>query len=64
MEAFHEGQNIWVEQPDGSLRAGIFVSDAETEGWFGGPPAAYVVFPDTQSGEKISILAITPREDA
>jgi hypothetical protein len=49
MEGFHEGQKVWVEQPDGSQRPGIFVSDAETPGCLGGPPAAYVVYPDTRS---------------
>jgi hypothetical protein len=29
MEGFHEGQKVWVEQPDGSARAGVFVTDAE-----------------------------------
>jgi hypothetical protein len=63
MEGFHEGQKVWVAQSDGSPRAGIFVSDAETPGWFGGPPAAYVVYPDTRSGEEVSLLQITPREE-
>jgi hypothetical protein len=49
MEGFHEGQKVWVAQSDGSQRSGIFVSDAELPGWFGGPPAAYVVYPDTRS---------------
>jgi len=63
MDAFHEGQKGWVSQPDGSQRSGIFVSDAEIPGWFGGPPAVYVVYPDTRSGEEVSILQVTPREE-
>ena len=63
MEGFHEGQKVWVVQPEGEPRAGIFVSDAEIPGWFGGPPAAYVVYPDTRSGEEVSLLRVTPREE-
>ena len=63
MEGFHEGQKVWVAQSDGSQRSGIFVSDAEIPGWFGGPPATYVVYPDTRSGEEVSLLQITPREE-
>jgi hypothetical protein len=63
MEGFPEGQKVWVAHADGSQRAGIFVSDAEIPGWFGGAPAAYVVYPDTRSGEEVSMLQITARED-
>ena len=63
MDGFHEGQKVWVAHADGSQRAGIFVSDAELPGWFGGAPAAYVVYPDTRSGEQVSLLQITPREE-
>ncbi len=61
MEPLHEGQKIWVEQPDGSQRAGIFVGEAE-ETWFGGSPGAYVVYPDTRSGEEVAIMRIVPRD--
>jgi hypothetical protein len=63
MEGFHEGQKVWVEQPDGSQRPGVFVTDAEIPGLMGGPPAAYVVYPDTRSGEEVSLLRVTPREE-
>jgi len=63
MEGFHEGQKVWVEQPGGSQRPGVFVTDAEISGLLGGPPAAYVVYPDTRSGEEVSLLQITPREE-
>jgi len=63
MEGFHEGQKVWVSQADGSQRPGVFVGDAEIPGSFGGPPAAYVVYPDTRSGEEVSLLQITPREE-
>jgi hypothetical protein len=61
MEALHEGQPIWVEQADGSQRAGIFVGEAEAT-WFGGAPGAYVVYPDTRSGEEVPIMRIVARE--
>jgi hypothetical protein len=62
MDTFREGQRIWVEQSDGSQRAGIFVGEAEAS-WFGGGPGAYVVYPDTRSGEEVAILRIVPRDD-
>ena len=39
MDTFHEGQKVWVEQPDGSQRPAIFVGEAEAS-WFGGSPGA------------------------
>lgn len=62
MDALHEGQKIWIEQADGSQRAGIFVGQAEAT-WFGGTPCAYVVYPDTQSGEEVAIMRIVPRDE-
>jgi hypothetical protein len=62
MDGFHEGQRIWVEQADGSQRAGIFVGEAE-QSWFGGGPGAYVVYPDSRSGEEVDLMRIVPREN-
>jgi hypothetical protein len=62
MSSLHEGQRIWVEQPDGSRRPGIFVGEAE-DTWFGGAPGAYVVYPDTRSGEEVAISRIIAREE-
>ena len=61
METLREGHPIWVEQPDGSQRAAIFVGEAEAS-WFGGGPGAYVVYPDTRSGEEVAMMRIVPRE--
>ena len=61
MDTFHEGQKVWVEQPDGSQRPAVFVGDAEAS-WFGGAPGAYVVYPDTRSGEEVAIARIVLRE--
>ena len=63
MGGFHEGQQIWIEQPDGSQRPGIFVGDAQTASWFGGQSGAYVAYPDTHSGEEVALMRITPREE-
>ena len=63
MDAFHEGQRVWVEQPDGSVRAAIFVGEAEMS-WFGGSPGVYVVYPDSRSGEEVAIVRVVPRDDA
>jgi hypothetical protein len=62
MDGFHEGQRIWIEQTDGSQRAGIFVGEAEMT-WFGGGPGAYVVYPDTRSGEEVSGARVVPRDE-
>jgi hypothetical protein len=62
MDTLREGQKIWVEQADGSQRAAIFVGEAE-ETWFGGPPRAYVVYPETRSGEEVAIMQIIVREE-
>jgi hypothetical protein len=61
VDALHEGQRVWVEQPDGSQRAAIFVGEAE-QSWFGGGPGAYVVYPDSRSGEEVDLMRIVPRE--
>lgn len=63
MGGFHEGQRIWIEQPDGSQRAGIYVGDAQNASWFGGQSGAYVVYPDARTGEEVALMRITPRED-
>jgi len=62
MSTFQEGQPVWVEQADGSQRAGIFVGEAEAS-WFGGGPGAYVVYPDTRSGEEVAVMRIVARDD-
>jgi hypothetical protein len=63
VDALHEGQRVWVEQPDGSQRAAIFVGEAEAS-WFGGAPGVYVVYPDSRSGEEVAIVRVVPRDDA
>ena len=63
MPGFQEGQPIWIEQPDGSQRAAVFVGEAGNASWFGGQPAAYVVYPDTRSGDQVSVMRITPRDE-
>ena len=59
---FHEGQKIWVQQPDGSALAGIYVGEGENATWFGGAPVVYVVYPDTRSGEEVELSRVTARE--
>jgi hypothetical protein len=61
MENFREGHPVWVEQPDGSQRAAIFVGEA-AQSWFGGGPGAYVVYPDTRTGEEVAVMRIVPRD--
>ena len=63
VDSLHEGQKIWVEQDDGSQRAAIFVGEAE-QTWFGGGVGAYVVYPDTRSGEAVSIMRVVPRDES
>ncbi len=63
MDAFHEGQRVWVEQQDGTQRAAIFVGEADQASWFGGQPAAYVVYPDTKSGEEVALMRVVARDE-
>ena len=62
MVELSECDKIWVEQADGSQRAGIFVGEAVAS-WFGGGPGAYIVYPDMRSGEEVAIMRILARED-
>jgi hypothetical protein len=63
VEAFQEGQKVWVEQADGSQRAAVFVGEAAQASWFGGGPDVYVVYPDTRSGEEVSMVRVVPRDE-
>ena len=63
MDALHEGQKVWVEQPDGTATAAVYVGEADQSTWFGGTPRCYVVYPETQSGEEVEALRVVPRED-
>jgi len=62
VDTLREGQKIWVEQADGTQRAAIFVGEA-VQSWFGGGPGAYVIYPDTRSGEEVATMRILPRDD-
>ncbi len=53
---------MWVEDGDGKHHPGVFVGDNENAGWFGGGPSAYVVHPESQQAEVVSIYRITPRD--
>jgi hypothetical protein len=59
--AFEEGQRVWIEQDDGAQRAAIYVGEAP-QAWFGGVPGAYVVYPDTRTGEEVASARILPRD--
>jgi len=63
VDAFQEGQKVWVEQADGSQRAAIFVGEAAQASWFGGGADVYVVYPDTKSGEEVAMVRVVPRDD-
>jgi hypothetical protein len=63
MDAFHEGQRVFVEQADGTQRPAIFVGEADQASWFGGQPGAYVVYPETKSGEEVALMRVVPREE-
>jgi hypothetical protein len=63
MESFHEGQRVWVEQPDGTQRAAIFIGEAGLS-WFGGTPGVYVVYPETRSGEEVAAMRVAARDPA
>ena len=47
------------------LRIGPDDPTREAEGtWFGGSVGAYVVYPDTKSGEQVAMMRVLPRDDA
>jgi hypothetical protein len=62
MDAFKEGQKVWIEREDGTSDPAIFVGEAEAD-WFGGPPRVYCVHPETRSGEAVDFVRVTARED-
>jgi hypothetical protein len=59
---FHKGEDVWVIQPDGGRRAAEYVGEGEMNAWFGGPPTAIVVYPDTKQGEAVEIDRVIARE--
>jgi hypothetical protein len=60
---FKQGEPVWVVQGDGSQRAAEYVGVEETSAWFGGPPRALVVYPDTRSGEAVEVDRVVPRDE-
>jgi hypothetical protein len=59
---FHQGQPVWVIQPDGSERPAEYVGEGETSAWFGGPPTALVVYTDTRDGAQVEIDRVIARD--
>jgi hypothetical protein len=59
---FHKGDPVWVMGSDGSQRAAVYVGEAETSTWFGGPPLVIVVFPDTRSGATVEVDQVVSRD--
>jgi hypothetical protein len=60
---FHQGQPVWVIEPDGSQRAAEYVGEGELSAWFGGPPAVLVVYLDTRAGEAVEVDRVIAREE-
>ena len=58
---FHQGQPIWVVEPDGSQRAAEYVGEGELSAWFGGSPSVFVVYADTREGAAVEIDRVIPR---
>jgi hypothetical protein len=59
---FHQGQPVWVIEPDGSERAAEYVGEGETSAWFGGPPMSLVVFVDTREGAQVEVDRVIARD--
>jgi hypothetical protein len=59
---FHQGQPVWVMEPDGSQRAADFVGEGEMSAWFGGSPTVLVVYLDNRSGEAVDVDRVIPRD--
>ncbi len=60
---FQQGDPVWVEQPDGSLRPGVYVGEADQATWFGGLPRVYVVHPESEEGEEVQLVHVTHRNE-
>lgn len=60
---FKEGDPVWVEDANGNRHPGVYVGENESSAWFGGGPSAYVVHPEAQQAEVVSIFRITPRDE-
>lgn len=60
---FHEGQDVWVIQPDGTQRAAEYVGQGEMSAWFGGSPTVIVVYPDSASGEAVEVDRVIARHE-
>ena len=58
---YKEGDEVWVEDADGRRHPGVFVGMNEASGWFGGGPSAYVVHPQGQQAEVVSLARIVRR---
>lgn len=53
---------MWVHGPGGAAREAIYVGGGENATFFGGPPLAYVVFPDTREGAEVEMALVTARD--
>ena len=60
---FQEGQKTWINGSDGSQRPAVYVGAAEKASWLGGPPRAYVMYADDQSGAAVPLELIVPRDE-
>jgi hypothetical protein len=63
VHAFKKGDKVWVEDGEGRHHPGIYVGENESVAWFGGGASAYVVHPEAQQAEVVSVYRITPREE-
>jgi hypothetical protein len=59
---FEQGQKLWVQEPGGDARPAIYVGDGDNAAFFGGPPLAYVVVPDTREGAEVELDRLVPRD--
>lgn len=63
VHVFKKGDKVWVEDGEGRHHPGIYVGENESNAWFGGGPSAYVVHPEAQQAEVVSVYRITLREE-
>ena len=66
-EAFREREVVATLQCAGNRRAGLIairdIPGEAPQSWFGGVPGAYVVYPDTRSGEEVAVIRIVARDE-
>ena len=58
-----KGRRSGSSSPTVPSDPGVYVGEAEQAVWFGGPPVAYIAYPDVKEGESVLLERITARDE-